>query len=438
MPSSAAARTVTAALSLSAAATTQDPQLSRAALDRIEALERRVEQLETPTDEAAADSRWPDVGITGVFHLDGGFQKQSATSVATLGDLDDGLGFRRARIAATGSLGDDLSFIMEFDFAQTQGRLQDVWGQWANTPVGDIRIGRFRQPFGMTELTSIRNLPLLERPSMAAMSPFRQTGIMLRDQAFEGRATWAVAGYRFPSDNFGNVLEDSGYGATTRLTGLVVDGGQDGLRVHLGGDYAHNTAGRAVQFASTNEFLLSQNPAVGPGGLSVQPFDGLVPFVNTGPMAVDSIDLFNVEAAAVQGPFAVQGEARWARVDLDGAGTETFPGGYVTARWVLTGEPIPYDQGNGVLGRVRPARPLRGEDDGWGAFELIARVSHLDLDGAGIPGPGREMTALTAGVSWWPTEHTRAQLEWIHTDLDDRTLGSSTTDTVAFRFQVDF
>ncbi len=124
--------------------------------------------------------------------------------------------------------------------AQGQPRFVDVWGQIKDTPLGTIRIGRFRQPLGMSELTSVRELPFLERPLVFGLATFRQTGVMFFDTAFEESLTWAVSGFRHFSDNFGNVYgDDGGYGTAERLTFLVVDKGDSGI-VHLGLDHGYS------------------------------------------------------------------------------------------------------------------------------------------------------------------------------------------------------
>ena len=142
-------------------------------------------------------AKFPTIDITGFFHLDSAWFSQDALNRLTLGDIEDGLGFRRARLAAKGNVTDDMSFLFEFDIAQSQARFVDVWLQANNTPYGNIRIGRYRQPFGMSELTSVRELPFLERPVTFTQSPFRQTGIMFFDTTRHEMETWAVSGYRF-------------------------------------------------------------------------------------------------------------------------------------------------------------------------------------------------------------------------------------------------
>ncbi len=384
-------------------------------------------------------SGFPTVTVTGFFQLDAGFYNQDAANRATLEDIEDGAGFRRARLAATGNVTERTSYIMEFDLAQAQARIVDMWMQFSETPVGNVRIGRYRQPFGMTELSGIREIPFLERPLPFALSPFRQTGVMLFDTALDERMTWAASGYRYLSDNFGNVYADTGgYGVATRITALPVDHGDSGL-VHVGFDYSYNDPGRDnVQFVSTNEFFVGQNPNLGPSGLSVLPIVAVPLFVNTGDMLTSRTDLFNVEGAASWGRLLIQSEARWAQVELLDGTINTFPAAYAHVRYVLTGETIPYNRQTGSFGRVKPAQPTDFWCGHWGAWEVAARASYIDLNGTGLPGPGRRLTDVTLGLNWYVSEHVKFQFNWIHADLDDPILGGSQAQTYAFRGQVDF
>ncbi len=385
---------------------------------------------------AQSEPTFPSVKVTGFFQLDAGFYSQDSANIATLGDIDDGLGFRRARLAAKGKVSDDVSYIIEFDIAQSQARFVDVWMQLDKTRIGNVRIGRFRQPFGMSELTSVRDLPFLERPLTFAQSPFRQTGVMLFDSSIDQRLTWAVSGYRFLSDNFGNVFADSGgYGMSARGTGILADWGEDRL-FHFGLDYSYNDPGRGVvQFVNTNELFLGQNPNLGPAGLSSLPIVGVPPFVNSGPINADSAQFFNLETALALGRMAFQSEARWVSVNQTAGGTANFPGAYIQGRYMLTGETIPYSRKDGVFGRVIPNCNF-GRCGGTGAWELTGRLSHIDLNDAGIT--GRRLTDITIGCGWYWNKHAKLQFNWIHSRLNDTTLGDSSADAFAVRAQLDF
>ena len=416
-------------------------------------VEHIVPKMEAPKSEATtkaetaakpAKKTYPDVKLTGFFQLDSAYFGQSDESIATLGDIQDGTGFRRARLAATGDINERTSYTAEFDIAQAQARFVDVWGQFKETPFGNVRVGRYRQPFGMTELTSVRELPLMERPSIFALSPFRQTGIMFFDTAFDERATWAFSGFRSASDNFGNVYGDGGgYGTATRLTSLLLHCDDDSRVVHAGFGHSYLDPARNELFiASQDEIFIGQNPNFGAGGLSVLPIVNVPPFVNTGVFNVDHANLFNVEAAASMGTALVQSEYRWANFVLPTGENATVHGGYATLRWMLTGETIPYVKANGVFGRVKPKHPVDLSKGHLGAWELVAQVSTIDLNPLfglpGVPGPTRRLNSATLGTNWYLWSNAKWQMEWITGSLADPVRGQSISNTFATRFQFDF
>ena len=386
--------------------------------------------------DANSNAFSPTAEVTGFFHLDGAWFDQDDQNTLTLGDINDGLAFRRTRLGVKGNVAEDINYIVEFDIAQSQARFVDVWFQANDTRLGNLRIGRFRQPFGMAELTSVRELPFLERPTTFTQSPFRQTGASLSDVTENERGTWAIAGYRFVSDSFGNVFSDTGgYGLTTRLTRVALEWAEDRL-FHLGADYSfNNPGGGVVQLVSTNEVFVGQNPNLGPSGLSVLPIVGVPPFVNTGLVPTDNLQLFNVEGALALGRLALQSEARWAQLETTGGASATLPGAYAQLRYMLTGETIPYNKSNGVFGRITPANNF-GKTGGVGAWEVLGRVSHIDLNDAGVEG-GR-LTNFTAGLNWYWNRFTKFQFNWIRSELNNPTFGDSDASTFAFRAQLDF
>jgi phosphate-selective porin OprO/OprP len=336
-----------------------------------------------------------------------------------------------------------MSYMMEFDFAQAQARFVDVWGQLNETPVGKLRIGRFRQPFGMSELTSVRELPLMERPSAFASGPFRQTGMMLFDQFSEERGTWAVSGFRTLSDNFGNVYgDDGGFGAAGRVTWAWHGQNQSRL-MHVGFAASRLDPARDQWLlASQDEIFVGQQPNLGPGGLSVFPLVAVPPFVNSGLIQTDSIDFCNFEAAASIGRGLIQAEHRWARVDLASGSDRTATASYMTLRWMLSGEQIPYNSAGGVFGRIKPDCPLDFQKGHWGAWEAVGQVSTINLNPLfghpDVPGPTRRLLSSTVGVNWYWNLNTKCQVEWVTGTLNDPALGNSVSTTVAGRFQDDF
>jgi phosphate-selective porin OprO/OprP len=392
----------------------------------------------------AANKTYPSVQVTGFFHLDSDWFSQDANNIQTVGaNIQDSIGFRRARLAAKGDVTDWISYIIEFDFAVSQPLFVDTWVNLSKIPVlQNVRIGRWRQPFGMSELTSVRNLPFLERPLTFALPPFRQTGIGFFGNSEDERMTWAASAIRFPSDNFGNNAGDSGgYGAVGRITALPIYHCDGEVLLHVGAGYYYaDPSLNTSRFASTPEIQIADSL----GGLLPTPQLNVPPFVDTGTVPTNSLNAVNAELAGSIGRLTVLSEARWVFVDQIGGPTQTIGGAYATIRYQLTQDRLPYDRKSAVYGAVIPQHSFHPLDGGLGAWELAARWSYLDLNGNWLanapatPGPGRRLQDVTLGLNWYLNKHAKFQFNYIHAFLDDPTMGSSDADIFAARCQLAF
>lgn len=382
-------------------------------------------------------SKFPTFIVSGFFHADLVGFNQDNLNKTTVGDLENGGDFRRARVAFKGNVTEDISYIMEFDFAETIPLFADVWVNFTHVPgLGNIRIGRWRQPFGMSELTSIRELPFLERSTLFTFTPFRQTGVGFFNHNADESATWALSGFRYPSNGFGNNVGDGGgWGLSGRATLLPVYNNHGEELVHLGANYMYTEPSMDVlRFASQPEIQVAQTT----GGLLPAPLTAVPFFVNTGAMSVQNTNTFGLELAGAIGGVYLQSEARWAMVNMLDGSSETFPGAYAQARYILTEEKLPYNKSGGVFGRVVPDEAFSFSGGGLGAWELAARWSYIDLNGANLAGPGRRLNDLTFGLNWYLNKFTKFQFNYIHAFLDDPVLGKSDADVAAVRAQLDF
>lgn len=415
---------------------------------RIMELEQHLNQLQAETEKGLQAGRlrstdvpmvedlqkqpaFPKVRLTGFFQADAGFFNQDAQSLAAYGDIGDTRGFRRARLAAVGDVSDFISYMLEMDFA-APGRpsFMDVWMDIHKVPVlGNVRFGQYRMPFGMDALTSVRELTFLERASPFALDPFRQIAAGFHDNNSSQTVTWAASVFGFPTDAFGDNTGDKGYGMAGRLTALPVSADDGSFLIHLGVDYALTRPSTgALEYRNQPEF---GGPFVGATGANPSvPF-----FVDTGVMNARSSNLFNAEAAAVWNQAYIQSELTYALVSLSNGASATFPGYYVHAGYFLTGEQRSYNKVAGVLGRVKPLHSW-GEPCGFGAVELAARYSYLDLTSRSING-GR-MNDVTLGINWYLNQYAKLQLNYIRSMVDRAAVDNINTNIVGMRAQLDF
>lgn len=381
-------------------------------------------------EDLKATPLFPKVRLSGFFQADAGYFNQDTNSVNTFGNIQDVAGFRRTRLLAVGDVADNVSYVLEMDFA-FNGRpsFMDVFVDILKVPVlGGVRVGQWRMPFGMSEITSVRELMFLERSLGFAFAPFRQIGAGFFNRNKEETITWAAAVFRNVTDPWGDVVGDRGYGMAARVTALPYYDEKEGRLLHVGADYSFIAPSiESFRFRNTPEF---GGPFIGPlGNLGSIPF-----FVDTGVVGSQQYQLFNLEGAFELGSWYVQSEARYAVVNTDTNGTSTLPAYYIQSGYFLTGEKRAYNKIAGVFARVRPLTPYG--DEGFGAVELAARYSYIDLNGSGFQG-GR-LNDVTLGVNWYLNQYTKFQLNYIRAMLDNPVHGPSDTNIVAARAQLDF
>lgn len=417
----------------------------------LESLQRQIDALKSVQPQPFVccppekqDPKFPTARLTGFFQADSVWFDQDEANklavgngVASDGDVQNGADFRRARLAAVGQAWDNVSYMIEMDFA-FPGRpsFMDVWLD-IDDVVGssNVRIGQFRQPFGMDGLNGVKDLTFLERPLPFAFFPFRQIGTQLYGNSKDELITWAISGYRFPTDTFGgNVGDSGGYGMATRVTSLLYHDTKASHLLHVGGAYCFiDPANNFVQYRNQPEVFVGETGggALVPAGVP----SNVPPFVDTGLIPTDNVNLFGAELAFVAGSFHAQSEAVYANVNQQNGPSLLFPGAYAAAGYFLTGESRPYNGKNGVFSKLKPNRSV-GKEGGIGAWEIAGRFSYIDLNDDNIQ--GRRLSNLTAGLNWYLNPYTKFQLNYIHAMLNSPLNGDSEANVFAMRAQMDF
>ena len=390
-----------------------------------------VEELFAPTGHPI----FPTISASGFIHMDWQASHQDTANRAAVGDIQDGVHFTRARVSLQGDAWQDVSYILEMDFGLPERpTFVDLFLDYdTHSTLGHFRVGRWRQPFGMDALTSIRELTFLERATLFAFGPFRQTGIGFYDTTGDEQSTWAVSGFRYPSDGFGTNLGDNGgYGLAARVTRVLIDDTDGGEMFHVGGSYSYSDpSADTVRYRATPELFNSGFAgALTPGVPNNIPF-----FVDTGPINTAYQNQVGVELAGSYGRLYVQSEWMYTFLEQAGGPALGFPGMYVHSGFFLTGEHRQYNHKNAVFGRVRPNCNF-GADGGPGAWEIAARWSYIDLNDQNIAG-GR-LNDVTLGLNWYWNPRTKFQFNYIYSALNDATQGDSRADLFALRAQVDF
>ncbi|HHT9116439.1 MAG: porin [Planctomycetes bacterium] len=363
--------------------------------------------------------------IGGRIQQDWGWFREDKEIRDTIGDQVDGAEFRRARIYLSGTIYNNIDFKMEYDFAGG-GRpsFTDVFVELKEIPVvGNFKVGHFKEPFSLEELTSSNYITFMERSLPNVFAPARNTGMMLHNTLADKRMTWATGVFRNADDfgdSEGNESTEGGYSFSGRLTGLPWYEEEGRKLLHTGIGYSY-------QNAFQNEIRYRQRPEMGMADR----------FVDTGTIKdAEATHLFGPELALVYGPFSLQTEYIFANVDLeDGGGSDPeFSGFYVYGSYFLTGENRRYSTKSGSFDMVKPKKIFKWGES-LGAIELAARYSALDLADEAISG-GR-LQDTTVGVNWYLNPNMRIMLNYVHSEADVSGKDGS-ADLVGMRFNIFF
>lgn len=331
----------------------------------------------------------------------------SSLEAAVPGNDGEGVEFRRARLFMSGDLYDRVVFKAQYDFADGPTKFKDVYLGLKNLgPVGTVRVGHMKEPFSLEELTSSKYITFMERALPSVFDSARNFGIAANNQHLDKRLTWGL-GIFAPTDDSGDFFSSmSNLNITGRLTGLPLYQDKGRKLVHLGLSASHRVRDAfSSRFRQRPEAHLSQ-----------------FRYLDTGTFLDDGSTLLAAEAAWVCGPFSLQGEYKHGWIGVQGMGTSSVGGAYVQASWFATGEHRPYKTKSATFARVSPKSPFNPGEGDWGAVELAARYSYLDVSDGAIDG-GEEQN-FTLGVNWYLFSNLRLMANYVYGDVKD-TGGSS-------------
>ena len=350
------------------------------------------------------------VRIGGRLQYDFTWASDSGGIEDEVGKLEDGSETRRARFYVSGTLFEYVDFKLQYDWANGDAALKDAYLGLNNLPTY-LKIGHFKEPFSLEELTSSKYVTFMERtPVVSTFSPSRNAGVQLSSAFLDDNATYAIGVFR-DTDDQGKATDEDVYSITARLTGtpLYQEGGE--RLVHLGASGSYRAQPDALRYRArppihnTVRFVDTRSSSTDPEtGENV-----------TTDLAGDEGWRWGVEAATVLGSLSVQGELMGANEDLlDGSSFDGL-GWYAQASYLLTGERRPYKKTSGTFSGIKPQDNYGG--GGWGAWELAVRYDSLDLDDGNVKGGELEDTAV--GINWYLNPAIRLTANYVYSDLDN-------------------
>jgi phosphate-selective porin OprO/OprP len=387
---------------------------------------------------ASADGNFT-LALRALAQFDAGYFSQGKGPASV--DLNSGENFRRAQIGLVGTAWHDWSFNFTYDFGgngiEKSGYIYYAYLQYDGFGPFHIRGGAITPFAALEDATGSGDLLFLERPSVSDIArniggaPGRE-GI----DAFVQGDTYLVSVSYTGKKATDAATFDSQSAIVTRASWLPI--ANSDLKWLVDANYTRVLSlPDAAANSNLNNFSFSNGPELAVDASKT---------INTGNFDAKHVQEYGFETAATYAGFYAQGG--WFKFDIDrriAVPNPNFDGWYAVLTYSLTGEEHPYDPATASFRNLRPAHPL-GTPGGWGAWELKARYSDMDLDfnpltsaaAGGIAGGKQDV--WTVGVNWYATAGLRFALEYDNISVNH--INAPATDisanALALRTQISF
>jgi len=400
------------------------------------------------------------LGITGRLHFDmGAYNWKPDSKGTTPQSLNSGVNARRARLGVTGKFMGDWDYNLIFDFGGSTDSganvvLENAYITYNGLNPFHFDLGYQDVPYTLDEATSSNNIMFIERSSAQLIAANLAAG----DNRSAIGARWNndrawVGIYGTGPTAGGTHNQPRNFGAFGRATYQVLQAPD--YSFHIGADVEgviHTEGGTSVSLADRPELRVDPTTILGVQTLGNTTSSSIGSAANP----VSGASVYGAELAGGFGSFFAQAEYFHYNIARRGLADLNFNGGYVEASYTVTGESRKYSPGCGCYGGISPAHPFSLKAGGWGAFELAARYSVVDLNdnftagslvGSGFA--GGKQTIYAFGLNWYPNNNLRFMLDYLHGVIDRTEAGNGgpvpigtstggTMDAVALRTQFAF
>ena len=409
------------------------------------------------------------IQLTGRMHLD--YRASSLDSMdlgpAARGDdrdtasMADQFELRRARLGVKGKFAKDFKYEVVGNLPGT-ATVDVAYFDWAKYDAFQIRGGKFKQAFGLEELTSSNNMTMMERSYLAQTVPGKRIGLQVMGTPTKGM-TYALSTYQ--NNDVERDLVGDGYASGSgRLTFNFAESMGDKESVlHLG--VAGLSATSSVQPTTTSQTSGSADGSSSYGRANINAFRSAGRGLNnifrgqigggacttatySCPLEFGAKVVQNavgLEGIFARGPFKIMGEYSRSKYEADHNGgqgtgstnvsydTDTF---YAEAGYFITGEKYADSYKNGVFSSFKPKNNFDLDKGELGAIELAFRVEGFrvedtnlgpsgygsrlqgSLDGSGTTsGTKSKADTYTAGIRWILNPNVVFKVNYAYTSL---------------------
>ncbi len=320
--------------------------------------------------------------------------------------LDSGVNLRRLRLEIGGSLTKKISYYMLTDFSDGSYGAEASWLRYRVDRRNVYYAGRIEIPFSLQQVTASQSNLFMERALPVALSQHYGTGLAY--MYLGNKWSWRAGLFGDDQLNIG--------GSKTFGTTLAVRAGR---RLRVGESRLWLGAAVMVQDATEPERIRAR-----PESSVTSEY-----LVNTSNLSgIGKTSRVGLEGVWKKDQWSLQGE--WIQYDAGSTGADDvkFSAGYVEASRLLNGRRrFNFRRGEWMLPEI----------DDKGAWELSARVSHIDLQDGAVT--GGEETNYSFGLNYYINPINRIMFNWIKADAHPNKRGTDESpSTLQFRLQIGF
>jgi len=383
---------------------------------------------------ASSDGRFT-AAFHGVMQLDTAkyFQDDHLPTAVTVRDLNGGANFRRARLGVDGKAFGVFDYNILLDVggsgAEDAGRIQDLWIQYSGLKPWRFRIGAFAPSTGLEDSASTNSSLFAERPAVSDLTRGLAGGDTRIGVAaigngerwfFSGAYTGAlVSSLNSGAAAFNAPTFDEQQGVDLRVAAVPFQGKDWMTHVGATASVIAQPADLGPAAAVRYAVQLRERPELRVDGTRL---------IDTGAIDTKGLVAYGLELAVQKSSLLVQGE--YFDINLErrnpaaGASDPSFSGWYVEGGWLLTGERRRRNIATAAFDGPTVAKPFDLKKGTWGAWELTARYSTLDLNYAERSATvadrvrGGEQDVWALGVNWFPNSAMAFMLDYYQISVD--------------------
>jgi phosphate-selective porin OprO/OprP len=429
------------------------------------------------------------IQLTGRIHLD--YRQNNLDVYATdYNDRDsataaDAFELRRARLGVKGKFAKDFKYEIVGNLPGT-ATVDVAFVDYAKYDGAQLRLGKFKQPFGLEQLTSSNNIDFMERSYVDQLAPGKKIGAMAFGEPKPG-FTYAGSVFAMNDTERDSNNDKASFAGRATLNFAQFAGNKD-MVVHLGlagFDQEYNitptSSSSSAGGTTQGSFLSFRTPGRGLSNIFRAQIGGETLTGATGQQsaAANGTSQIKSQALGLEGilaynNFKLQGEFAKADFKADSgggtnasgqipaAGTERFSldtqAWYAEALWLATGEKYASAYKGGAFSSIKPTNDFDIDNGKWGAWELGLKYEEYKVDNMNVNqialgsraqgtlscatgGSATTVNAInacesksktyTAGIKWILNPNARVLLnysrtnfgrEWEHFDLQDAKL----------------